>query len=88
MSFSFFSGHISEISIVSIFLDVDYLRYCGKNSGSCTRSLYEEICFEYRSVFPKIKSHNLKSMLETSMKLAACIVIAGMCVPNMNNLGE
>ena len=31
----------------------------------------EEIGFEYRSLFPKIKNHNLESMLETSTKLCS-----------------
>ena len=34
----------------------------------------EEIGFEYGSLFPKIKSHKLKSMLEKSMKLCSMYV--------------
>ena len=48
-----------------------YLRYCGKNPRSCTKNLCEEIGFECRSLFQKIKSHDLESMLEKSMKLCS-----------------
>ena len=67
-----------------------YLRNCGKNPRSCTLSLCEEIGFEYRSLFPKIKSRNLKSVLEKSMTL--CSIYSyyrrNVCVQKMNNLSD
>ena len=66
-----------------------YLRYCGKILDHVL-CLCEEIGFEYRSSSMKIKSHNLKSMLEKSMKLCSMYsyIIGGMCVTKVNNLGE
>ena len=55
-----------------------YLKFC------------EGIDFEYRFLFPKIKSHNLKSMLETSMKLCSMYsyYMRNMCAKKWTIRGE
>ena len=66
-----------------------YIRYCKKNSRSCTLNLSEEIDFENRPFSKKKKMIIQKVSDRNERNFEACVfIIGGICVLKINNLAD